>query len=484
MSALVESHFPAQCLGTPHLVSTGRQQALDALQIPRREILSALSYALDLTEGAVPGHALRCCLYGLRIAEELGLPTEMRADLYYALLLKDVGCSSNSARMCLLIGGDDRQMKHDVKFLDWTRPSVGAVQALWRQALPEGTATERIGRILRLAVEQHRNNREMIELRCDRGASIARKIGLSAATAEAIQLLDEHWDGSGYPQRLRGSSIPLTARIMAVAQHLDVFASETGPGRGLDSAVKELEARSGRWFDPELVRLVIGLHRRGKLASAVEVEDLQARVIELEPESGIALAAADIDSICEAFAEVVDAKSSFTYTHSIGVTHAAVGIAEELGFKPDRLRRMYRASLLHDVGKLSVPNTILDKQGKLTAEEFGIVKGHSRLTEEILSRISQFGLMAQIAGQHHEKLDGSGYPFGLTAGDLSLDSRILTVADIYGALSEDRPYRKALETEQVIDIMRQDVPHKLDLDCFEALVCVLHRQPVPQTGRT
>ncbi len=482
MSALVENRVSGLCVAGPRLLPSAGAQSQDGLQIPLREILSALSYALDLTEGAVPGHALRCCLYGLRIAGELGLPTEMCADLYYALLLKDVGCSSNSARTCLLIGGDDRQMKHDVKFLDWTRPSVGAVQALWRQALPQAGATERIGRILKLAAEQHRNNREMIELRCDRGASIARKIGLSARTAEAIQLLDEHWDGSGYPQRLRGAAIPMLARIMAVAQHLDVFGSETGPGRGLDAAVKELEERSGRWFDPELVRLVSGLHRRGQLAQAVAVENLRATVVELEPEAGKALAAADIDLICEAFAEVVDAKSSFTYTHSVGVTHAAVGIAAEMGFRPERVRRMYRASLLHDVGKLSVPNTILDKQGKLTAEEFGIIKGHSRLTEEILGRISHFGVMAQIAGQHHEKLDGSGYPFGLTAGDLSLDSRILTVADIYGALSEERPYRKALETAQVIEIMKQDVPAKLDADCFEALVRVLHRQSTPLAG--
>jgi putative nucleotidyltransferase with HDIG domain len=442
--------------------------------VPRRQILSALSYALDLTEGAVPGHAERVCLYALRMAEELGFTPSEQAELYYAALLKDVGCSSNSGRMCVLIGGDDRLMKRDVKFLDWTRPSVAAVVALWRRALPNGSAMERMARIARLAMDQHTNNRTMIELRCDRGASIAHRIGLPVATADAIHFLDEHWDGSGYPDRLRGDAIPMSARILAVAQHLDVFASETGPGMGLEEAMRELNARNRRWFDPELVRIANLLHHSGELARIGAVDDLHQAVLDREPESEGELADSDIDSICQAFAAVVDAKSSFTFTHSIGVTDAAVAIARELGLAPTRVQRIYRAALLHDLGKLSVSNTILDKPGRLTAEEFAVIKGHSRISEQILRRIERFEDIARIAGQHHEKLDGSGYPDGLVAAQLALDSRILTVADIYGALSEKRPYRDALETTQVIEIMRQDVPTKLDPDCFEALMRVLH----------
>lgn len=449
-------------------------QPVSGSGVPRRQILSALSYALDLTEGAVPGHAERVCLYALRIADELGLTASEQSDLYYGALLKDVGCSSNSQRMCVLIGGDDRLMKRDVKFLDWTRPSVAAVTALWRRALPNGSAMERMARIVRLAMDQHTNNRTMIELRCDRGASIAHRIGLSRATADAIHFLDEHWDGSGYPDHLRGEAIPIGARILAVAQHLDVFASETGPGMGLDEAIREMNARSRRWFDPELVRIVNQLDGSGELARIGAIDDLHQAVQDREPESWGELADSGIDSICQAFAEVVDAKSSFTFTHSIGVTQAAVAIARELGLTPERIQRIYRAALLHDLGKLSVSNTILDKPGRLTAEEFTVIKGHSRLSEQILRRIERFEDIARIAGQHHEKLDGSGYPDGLVAAQLSLDSRILTVADIYGALSEKRPYREALETARVIEIMRQDVPQKLDPDCFEALVRVLH----------
>lgn len=437
--------------------------------IPRRQILAALSYALDLTEGAVPGHAQRVCLYAMQMAEALQLAPSERSSLYYAALLKDVGCSSNAGRMCLLIGGDDRMMKHDVKFLDWTRPSLAAVTALWRRALPHASAAQRAARILKLALEQHTNNRTMIELRCDRGASIARRIGLPEATADAIHRLDEHWDGSGYPGRLRGNAIPLISRILAVAQHLDVFASETGPGMGLDEALREMRARSRRWFDPELVHAVNSLHRSGQLVRIAAIQDLRRAVEDQEPESESALSDADVDSICQAFAEVVDAKSSYTYNHSMGVTEAAVGIARELGFAPSRIQRIYRAALLHDLGKLSVPNSILDKPGRLTPEEFALVQQHARLSQQILGRIERFSAIAQIAGQHHEKLDGSGYPDRLTAAELSLDSRLLTVADIYGALTEVRPYRDALPLEKVFSILRSEVPAKLDADCVQAL---------------
>lgn len=450
-----------------------RASASIDVQIPMHEVLSALSYALDLTEGAVPGHAIRSCLYGMRIAEELRLPEADRASLYYALLLKDVGCSNNAARMCMLIGGDDRRMKHDVKLLDWTRPSIGAAAALWRQALPDGTTLRRTGRVLKLALEQHRNNRDMIALRCDRGASIASKIGLGEAAAETIRLLDEHWDGTGYPEGRKGQTIPLLARIAAVAQHLDVFASEFG----LSKAMQELTDRSGRWFDPELVRLARCLYSRGELRNAVGGFNHHARVKQIRPGTLRPLGAGDVDRICEAFADVVDVKSSFTHMHSIGVARVAVGIAEELGFGRLRRNMIHRAALLHDIGKLSVSNTILDKKAPLNAAEWTVVKGHARLSQQILERISHFSDIAAIAGQHHEKLDGTGYPFGLSGRELSLDSRIVALADVFAALSEKRPYRTNLEIGQVIDILEKEVPNKLDPDCFEALLRYLQSAP-------
>lgn len=441
--------------------------------ISRAEILSALSLALDLTEGAVPGHALRSCLLGMRLARALGFAPDQSANLYYALILKDVGCSSNAARLCEIIGGgDERRVKAGVKLEDWSnpgQPKLSTLQLLWGTVLPHAGLFKRTTGILRIGLTQHKNNEEMITLRCDRGAHILRKLGLGDTAAEAVRGLDEHWDGRGYPERRIGSAIPIESRILAVAQHLDVFASEQGTGK----AIEVLRDRSGRWFDPELVRIAEGLNRDGllwsdALAITPEAETRKA-ALDLAPHSVDELPAAGIDLICEAFADVVDAKSSFTYRHSLGVTDAASRIAEALGLTEQRRSLVHRAALLHDIGKLRVPNSILDKPGKLDSEEWRVIQEHPRLTQDILSRVVSFDELAVIAGAHHEKLDGSGYPYRLNADQLVLESRIIAVADVYGALTEDRPYRPGMAVEQALEIIARDVPHKLDADCYEAL---------------
>ncbi len=443
------------------------------------EIISALSFALDLTEGAVPGHALRCCLLGMRLGSELGFSDIELADLYPALLLKDVGCSSNAARMCQIIGGgDDRAVKSGVKLEDWTKPhkpSFPAMRLLWDNVVPDRSPLLKAGRIVRIALTQHRNNEEMIQLRCDRGASIVRKIGMSVQTAQAVRLLDEHWDGSGYPERLTGTAISPLARVMAVAQHLDVFALERSPVQ----AMLVLRERSGRWFDPQIVNAAESLHRQGSLwmqclpagneTGAQRERSARSAVLDLAPAQASRVGASHIDVICEAFAEVVDAKSHFTFRHSVGVTDVSSAIGSAMGLKAERKQLLHRAALLHDLGKLRVPNSILDKPGKLNGEEWSVMREHPALTNAILRRVRQFHELAYIAGAHHEKLDGSGYPNGLCAEDLSLEARILAVADVYAALTEDRPYRRGFSREEALRIMERDASGRLDAECFSTL---------------
>jgi putative nucleotidyltransferase with HDIG domain len=444
-----------------------------AAGISLAEILSALSFALDLTEGAVPGHSMRSCLMGMRMGYALRLSSRELSDLYYALLLKDIGCSSNAARLCQIIGGgDEREVKAGVKLEDWTRPSrpkFSTMKLLWNTVNPAAGPLRRALDIAHIGLTQHHNNEEMIRLRCDRGASIVRKVGLGDEVAEAVRGLDEHWDGSGYPERRIGYQIPLASRILAVAQHLDAFASELG----IDAAMDKLRERNGRWFDPELVTLACLLHHEGTLwrnaRCTTPQKETRAAVLDLSPDVMDKLENGDFDLVCEAFADVVDAKSTFTYRHSIGVTEAASRIAGTMGLSKERRQLVHRAALLHDLGKLRVPNSILDKPGKLDTEEWRIMKEHPRLTREILLHMAPFQELATIAGAHHEKLDGTGYPDGLRGDKLCLEARILAVADIYGALTEDRPYRKGMSPEQALTIMAEDVPFKLDVDCYHAL---------------
>jgi len=305
-----------------------------------------------------------------------------------------------------------------------------------------------------------------------------RKIGLSEQTALAVRSLDEHWDGSGYPERSSGEAISPLARVMAVAQHLDVFALERDP----EQAMLVLRERSGRWFDPEVAKAAESLHRQGTLwnqclpssgrISLQSESQTRSAVLDLAPAQTTRPSAADIDLICEAFSEVVDAKSHFTFSHSIGVTGVASAIGKAMGLKPERRQLLHRAALLHDLGKLLIPNAILHKPGKLDDAEWPIMREHPALSRAILGRVKQFRELAYVVGAHHEKLDGSGYPDRKRAEELSLEARILVVADMYGALTEDRPYRSGYSPEETLRLMESDVPGKIDDDCFTALASV------------
>ena len=436
------------------------------------ELISALSFAIDLTEGAVPGHALRTCILGMRIARRAHLSPECLSDLYFALLLKDIGCSSNAARIGQIVGGDDRALKAGIKLEDWTNPynlTRSSLNLFWGTVLPKANPLHRMARIAKLAINSDKNNMEMVALRCERGAAIIRKLGFSENVAAAVQSLDEHWDGSGYARRLERDAIPRLARILAVAQHLDVFATARSPA----IALKVLRDRDGLWFDPEVVRLAIELDRDDALwfgCSPSDDHDVTYRlVLDHAPAGPSPLAHQQIDQLCEAFADVVDAKSPFTYRHSVGVAEVAYSLAHTLGLSEARCQLVRRAALLHDLGKLSLSNTILDKSGKLSPEERRHVQQHPRLTRQILARIAAFKEIAVVAGAHHERLDGSGYPDHLTSSDLPIEARILAVADIYRALTEDRPYRPGMSHAEVMQLLRSDSPEKLDPAVVEAL---------------
>jgi len=430
------------------------------------EVVSALSFALDLTEDARPGHAVRTCLLGMRIAAELKLPDDQLSSLYCALLLKDLGCSCNANLLCEMVGGDDRAIKRKVKLEDWRYPTLSKFQLLWEHAGPGDPLLDKSRRVMRLALRRRGFRNELVRLRCECASRIARKIGLSAATVEAIANLDEHWNGRGYPNRLRGEAVPLLARIVNIAQCLDLLASDNGTA----AAVHLAGQRSGSWFDPQLVRIARSLAFEGRLWQHYGSGMERKAILDLEPGAVLRANEEQIDNISEAFADVVDAKSPFTYCHSLGVRDAATHIARQMGIAGERARLVQRAALLHDIGKLRVPNTILDKPGKLDVIEWHVVREHPGLGGEILGRIKPFKELARIVAEHHEKLDGSGYPTGLKADQLSIESRIVAVADVYAALLEDRAYRKGVSRQEAFARMEAYLPERLDAECCAALI--------------
>jgi HD-GYP domain-containing protein (c-di-GMP phosphodiesterase class II) len=421
------------------------------------DILAALSYALDISDGQPAGHAVRSCLIGMRLADEVGLEADDRAALFYALLLKDAGCSSNAAKVSALYGADDFTAKRNVKTVN-------------HSYLPEalGYILRNVGSkrdLVRVLRAGSKTARQLTEIRCERGAEIARMLEMPEATAAAVLALDEHWDGKGHPDGLAGEEIPLLGRIVCLAQTTEVFFTSFGPDAAVDMAFE----RTGTWFDPELVRVLASLREDARFWASLGA-DARAHVAALEPAERLVLAdEARLDGVAAAFASVIDAKSPYTFRHSERVAEIAVSTGAALGLGPAALRDLRRAALLHDIGKLGVSNLILDKPGKLSEPEWAVMRRHPEWTERILRRVSRFDELASVTAAHHEKLDGSGYHRGLRGEVLGRSARVLAVADIFEALTAERPYRAALPAERALALMRDDVGTKLCPHAFAAL---------------
>jgi HD-GYP domain-containing protein (c-di-GMP phosphodiesterase class II) len=403
-------------------------------------------------------------MIGMRIGRVIGLPERSLWELYYTLLLKDLGCSSNAARICELYMTDDLSFKRDFKWVDGSLPEVVRF-VLGHTGLGAGLL-ERFKVILNSIRTAEQAAQELVVTRCQRGAAIARRLRFDDRVALGIHSLDEHWNGKGRPDRLGGAEIPIYSRIALLAQVVDVFRTSGGPA----AAYREAQHRSGTWFDPQLVDALLTIGPDDALWTTLGSPDLARAVFAEEPaQFSITVDDEYLDQIAAAFGEVVDSKSPYTAGHSGRVALYTDLIATELGMSAPQRRSLHRGALLHDVGKLGVSNAILDKPGKLDAAEWQAVRKHAVYTEEILRRIPQFVELAVMAAAHHERLDGKGYPRGLSAEAISLQTRIITTADIFDAITAARPYREAIPTPEALEMMAQTVGTALDADCFAAL---------------
>ena len=430
------------------------------------DVLAAMSFALDLADGQPAGHALRTTLIGMELARLLDLPLRDRRDLYYALMLKDVGCSSTSARVFELFGGDDRLAQRRLLRYDWSG-YFKAVRFHLAYSAPGQPWMERLRRAARLVRDGGRLAAELVETRSSRGEDIVCRLGFNEQVARAVAGVDEHWDGNGRPQGLKGQQVPLLSRLIATAQLLEVHATVCGPHQAAAAARRQ----RGRWLDPQLADAAQALGGQLDRWSALDEASLRREAREVEPgEAALLAGPGTLECIAHGFAEVVDAKSPYTAEHSSRVGSYALAIADRLGFTADERSELNQAALLHDIGKLSVPNFILDKPGPLDAEEWEVVRLHPYYTQRILEHIRGFERLAVIAALHHERLDGRGYFHGLRGDQIPLASQVIATADIYDALTTARPYRPALPEEVALRIMEQDRGTGLRPECLDALL--------------
>ena len=428
------------------------------------ELMGAFSFALDLTEGQPEGHSLRACWIAMQTAMRLGAGAQDLRTIYYTAMLKDLGCSSNAARVAEVYLTDDRSFKHDFKLVgDGIGPALRFVFAKTGRST---TIWRRGAAILNILRNGPRIVDDMIGARCTRGAEIARLLRFPEDVAQGIYSLDEHWDGSGRPAGLKEREIPLASRMALLAQIADVFLSSAGP----DAARAEVARLSGSWLDPALCDAFLAVSGDGAFWKQLGDPALHDAVVSLLPEESALLVDDQfLDDITAAFGQVIDAKSPFTSGHSQRVGDYAAIVGKAMGLDDAQLRSLRRAAMLHDVGKLGVSSQILEKPGKLEDDEWTLMRGHAERTAEILGRIAPMRDMADIAASHHERLDGRGYPLGLDESQLAIEARIITVCDFFDALTADRPYRAALSVDEAFAIMEKEAGKAIDPACLAIL---------------
>lgn len=307
------------------------------------------------------------------------------------------------------------------------------------------------------------------------GANIIKKLPIDSVISEYIRYHHENNNGSG-PKGLAGNEIPMESHIIHLADMFELMYNSEAPYWVQKDKIREwISSSKGTLFAADAVDAFIA-------ASESERFWLDAENIESEPEvlSRISppvdtpMSLNTIKDISLVFAAIIDKKSSFTHEHSMGLSDYAERFALRYGFDGEKSVKFKIAALLHDLGKLSVPNSILDKPGKLTAEEFAVIKSHTYYTKLILEKIKGMEEIAHWAANHHETLRGTGYPEGIGADMLSLESRIIAVCDIYQALTEARPYREGMQKGNALKIIdslvdRGDIDAKIVRDLKELI---------------
>jgi HD-GYP domain-containing protein (c-di-GMP phosphodiesterase class II)/DNA-binding CsgD family transcriptional regulator len=426
------------------------------------ELIAMISLGTDLGMGQSMEHVMRQSVIALRLAEQLGLDEAKRAVVYYVGLLGWVGCHVDAYEQAKWFG-DDQALKADFRRVDMTGMAARAF-VLRHLGAGRGLAGRaRAG--ASFAADGRGAAHAMIENHWLATNELAVALGLGQEVREGLYQTFERWDGKGVPAEARGEEILIPARLVTLADVVEIF-HRSG---GVDAAVAVARERSGTPFDPALVDVFCA-------AAPALFDDIDAAtswraVIEAEPALEIVLSEAELESALEAIADFTDLKSPWTIGHSRGVADLAHAAAKLYGLSDADATLVRRAGLLHDLGRLGVSNAIWDKQGALTPGELERVRLHPYLTERMLASSDALAPLGAIAVQHHERLDGSGYPRGLSGDALTPPGRVLAAADAYRAMIEPRPHRPAHTATQAAAELRSGVRRALfDGDAADAVL--------------
>lgn len=294
---------------------------------------------------------------------------------------------------------------------------------------------------------------ENIEDHCIRGKLILEKVPLLKDAARIIRFHHKEWQNW---EKSIETPLVLESQLLHIADYLDRLINR---GQYIlhqnEQIISKVNYLSGSSFDPQIVDLLATTVEREEFWLDLVSPRLYSLLLNEGPYKKIEIELPELTLISELFRNIIDFRSRFTATHSSGVAASASMIAEIFGLTETEVGLMEVAGNLHDLGKLVIPNSILDKPGKLNKKETAVMKSHTYFTYSILNTIGGLQQIAEWAAYHHERLDGSGYPFHCKANELSTGARILMVADLFTALAEDRPYRKGMSKEGIVKVIKQ-----------------------------
>lgn len=426
------------------------------------ELLAALSLGIDLGFAQPMEHVLRQCLIALRIAERIGLDERERAAVYYTALLVNVGCHTDAHEQAKWFG-DDIALKSD-KYRFEMRGMRGAVGAMRR--IGAGNAPLlRLRTGLEFLWHGHRDLDGMIAQHARLARMLAEQLRLPGEVLEALESSYELWDGRGWPGERSGATIPMPSRIAQLAEFVEV-AHRTG---GVAAALALASKRSGSQFDPTLVACL----RSGPEAVFADLDAIATwqAVVSAEPALAVVLAPDDVDAALRHIADFVDLKSPYTLGHSGAVADLVAAAGEQAGLSEGEVRALRRAALVSGFGRLGVSNAIWDKRGPLGVGEWERMRMYPYITERMLRQSGALASLGRIAVAVRERMDGSGYPQGLTGNAISIPARLLAAAEAYQTKVEPRPHREALAPGEAAEALRAEVrAGRLASDAVEAVL--------------
>src|SRR5450830_1405259 len=378
---------------------------MSTFQVNLRDVIYSLSDALDLVGVTHIHHGKRVAYMAVECAKVLGWAPERLDRLFQAGMLHDSGVSRTYIHRRL-------------------------TQFEW-----EGEA-------------EH----------CRIGAELLRSCPSLASLADIVLHHHTHW--SALQALPLSDEIKLAANCIYLVDRTDILTlaalkDQSNILYGREDTRQAIAARRGDWFCPELVDAFLQASASEAFWFSLESEQVRSYAHEWIAHDRVrAVPFAELRSLVRIFSVIVDAKSPFTREHSEGVARLSRALGERLGLSERRCEMLELAGLLHDLGKLRVPDELLDKPGRLTPEEYAVMKRHSFDTYSILRTIHGLEDVALWAAQHHERVDGSGYPYHL-AGELSIEARIVAVSDVFQALVQTRPYRAGLSPAEVMAIVHE-----------------------------